>query len=99
MRAVGVADEGSQSALKPKMSERTVHPESSRALGVYLLVVVVAGALVLGHSVFAAAHTPKPLWWLALGGTVILAGWFRMNFASVSATIGIEDTFLIRDGR
>src|SRR6185436_11831765 len=30
-----------------------------------------------------------------LGGGVILAGWFRMNFASVSATIGIEDTFLI----
>jgi hypothetical protein len=77
------------------MSEGAVRPASSRALAVYLLVVVAAGALVLGHSVLAAAHTPKPLWWLALGGSVILAGWFRMNFASVSATIGIEDTFLI----
>ena len=78
------------------MSEGAVRPaSSSRALAVYLVVVVVAGALVLGHSALAAAHTPKPLWWMALGGGVILAGWFRMNFASVSATIGIEDTFLI----
>src|SRR6185295_2405310 len=46
-------------------------------------------------SAAAAARTPSPLWWMALSGAVILAGWFRMNFASVSATIGIEDTFLI----
>ena len=78
------------------MSEPAVRPASpSRALTAYLFVVVVAGALVLGHSALAAAQTPKPLWWLALGGVVILAGWFRMNIASVSATIGIEDTFLI----
>jgi putative nucleotidyltransferase with HDIG domain len=62
---------------------------------VYLLGVVLTGAIVLGHSLVAAAHTPKPLWWLALGGGVILAGWFRLNFASVNATVGIEDTFLI----
>jgi putative nucleotidyltransferase with HDIG domain len=68
---------------------------SSRALPVYLSVVVAVGALVLAVSAAAAARTPNPLWWMALSGGVILAGWFRMNFASVSATIGIEDTFLI----
>ena len=67
----------------------------SRALPVYLFLVVGAGALVLAVSAASAARTPNPLWWLALSGGVILAGWFRMNFASVSATIGIEDTFLI----
>ena len=78
------------------MSEPTVRPaSSSRALSVYLVVVVAAGALVLAHSMVAAAYTPKPLWWLALSSAVIFAGWFRLNFASVSATIGFEDTFLI----
>src|SRR6185295_5136953 len=78
------------------MSQGHPRPAStSRALGVYLLGVVLTGAIVLGHSLVAAAHTPKPLWWLALGGGVILAGWFRLTFASVNATVGIEDTFLI----
>ena len=31
----------------------------------------------------------------ASSALVLLAGWFRLNFASVSATIGIDDTFLI----
>jgi putative nucleotidyltransferase with HDIG domain len=77
------------------MSEPAVRTAPSRALPVYLFIIVSAGALVLGHSVLSAARTPSPLWWVALGCGVIVAGWFRMNFASVSATIGIEDTFLI----
>ena len=77
------------------MDQRRARPASSHALRVYIVVVVVAGALVLAHSVVAAARTPQPLWWLALSGGVVLAGWFRLTFASVNATVGIEDTFLI----
>jgi putative nucleotidyltransferase with HDIG domain len=76
------------------MSDPAVR-STSRALPAYLFIVVAAGALVLAHSAIVAARTPNPLWWIALGAGVIVAGWFRMNFASVSATIGIEDTFLI----
>jgi hypothetical protein len=78
------------------MSAPAARPASpSRALPVYLFIVVAAGALVLVQSAIAASRTPNPMWWIALGAGVIVAGWFRMNFASVSATIGIEDTFLI----
>jgi putative nucleotidyltransferase with HDIG domain len=36
-----------------------------------------------------------PLTWLALGAITLLAGSFRLKFASVSATIAIDDTFFI----
>ena len=76
-----------------EQAPRTAAP--SRVLPVYLCLVVAIGAAALLESALVAVRTPNPLWWLALSGGVILAGWFRMNFASVSATIGIEDTFLI----
>lgn len=39
--------------------------------------------------------TPQPLACLAFLVLVLLAGWFRLNHASVSANVGIDDTFLI----
>jgi len=67
---------------------------SSRALRAYLTVVVTAGALVLVASAVTAARTPHPLGWLALAALAMLTGSFRLNFASVSANIAIDDTFL-----
>jgi putative nucleotidyltransferase with HDIG domain len=74
------------------MSERA--PATSRALRAYLTVVVTAGALVLVVSAITAARTPHPLGWLALAALAMLTGSFRLNFASVSANIAIDDTFL-----
>ena len=56
--------------------------------------VALAGVVVLGVSALEAVRLPHPIQWLALGAVVMAAGLFRLNFASVSAAIAIEeDTF------
>ncbi|HEV3059509.1 MAG TPA: HD domain-containing phosphohydrolase [Vicinamibacterales bacterium] len=68
---------------------------ASAALPVYLCAVVAAGALVLAHSSVAAAHAPQPFVWLVLAGLAIVTGFFKLNFASISASIFVSDTFFI----
>jgi putative nucleotidyltransferase with HDIG domain len=68
---------------------------SSRALRTYLQIVIAAGALVLAYAAVEAMRTPQPLVWLALAGLALLSGWCRLSFKSVSATIGVDDTFSI----
>jgi putative nucleotidyltransferase with HDIG domain len=78
-----------------------MHPQSarpassSRALRVYLQVVVAAGVVVLAQAAFTAAHMPRPIGWLAVTVLTIVAGCFRVHFKSVSANIAIDDTFFI----
>ena len=67
----------------------------SRLLRAYLTAVGVGGAILLVQSVFAAARTPPAIGWLAMTALTILAGCFRLRFASVSANIAIDDTFFI----
>jgi len=74
------------------MSDAAVRPSS--ALRAYLVVVMVAGAMALAHSAIGVAATPLPLAAAASVVLVLIAGWFRLNSA-VSATIGIDDTFLM----
>jgi putative nucleotidyltransferase with HDIG domain len=69
--------------------------EPSHALQLYVQVVVATGTLVLARAGVEAARTPHPLAWLTLAALALLSGWFRLNFKSVSATIGIDDTFCI----
>jgi len=69
--------------------------ESSRSLRLYVRVVAATGVLVLASAALDAVQTPKPLACLALAGLVLLSGWFRLSFNSVSATVGIDDTFCI----
>jgi putative nucleotidyltransferase with HDIG domain len=61
----------------------------------YLQVVVGVGSLVLVQAVFGAARTPQPVAWLSLVALALLSGWFRLSVKSVSATVGIDDTFCI----
>jgi putative nucleotidyltransferase with HDIG domain len=78
------------------MSASAVCPAPpSRALRLYLQVVIAAGTMLLAYTVFEAVRTPQPLAWLALAGLALLSGWFRLSFKSVSATIGVDDTFWI----
>src|SRR5262252_6319826 len=74
------------------MSEPTTR--ASSALTSYLVVVAVAGACVLAQSLVGTWNTPQPQGWMALVALIVVAGWFRLNTA-VSATIGIDDTFLM----
>jgi putative nucleotidyltransferase with HDIG domain len=62
---------------------------------VYLHIVVGAGGLVLLHSAIAASRTPQPFGWLTLAALAMVAGSFRLNFASVAANISIADTFFM----
>jgi putative nucleotidyltransferase with HDIG domain len=76
---------------KPAKSSAPLSP----AIRLYLQVVVAAGSLVLVQALFGAARTPHPLAWLTLAGLALVSGWFRLSFKSVSATVGIDDTFCI----
>src|SRR3979490_2714629 len=77
------------------MHPPSARPASSRALRVYLKVVVAAGVVVLAQAAFTAAHMPRPIGWLAVTVLTIVAGCFRVHFKSVSANIAIDDTFFI----
>ena len=68
---------------------------TSRALRVYLHVVVAAGAIVVAAATVGALGTLRPLGWLTLGALALASGSFRLKFASVSANIAIDDTFFI----
>src|SRR3954468_7854183 len=77
------------------MNESTRPIAAPRALHAFLLTVVGAGALVLAQSAIGAVGTPSPFACLAFVGLVLVAGWFRLTFMGGSATVGIDDTFLI----
>jgi putative nucleotidyltransferase with HDIG domain len=53
------------------------------------------GVAVLVHAAVTSVRTPEPLGWLTLAALAMVAGTFRLNFASVSANISIADTFFI----
>ena len=69
---------------------------SAQALRVYLRAIALAGACVLISATVEGVRTPHPFSWLAMAAVVIMVGSFRLNFASESAAIAIdEDTFVI----
>jgi putative nucleotidyltransferase with HDIG domain len=63
-------------------------------LRAYLFAVLSLGALVLGLSVHDVLRTPTP-GWLVFAGLAIVTGSFKIDFASVSASIYVSDTFFI----
>jgi putative nucleotidyltransferase with HDIG domain len=75
---------------------RRLSISSALVLRGYLSAVVLAGACVLVDAAFGAVRAPHPVGWLALAALAMVAGSFRLNFASESAAIAIdEDTFVI----
>ncbi len=69
---------------------------SAQVLRVYLQAVVLSGGFVLVDSALDAVRVPHPIQWLALAVVAMVAGSFRLNFASETATIAIEeDAFVI----
>jgi putative nucleotidyltransferase with HDIG domain len=64
-------------------------------LRAYLWLVYVLGALVVLQSLFALLDQPAPPAWLVFAALAFVAGSFKLDFASVSATISVNDTFFI----
>jgi len=77
------------------VSSQSSSVHSSPPLRPYLTVVVAVGFLVLVRSVVDAAATPQPLAWLSLCAVTLVSAWFRVNFKTISATFGLDDTFCI----
>jgi len=69
--------------------------KASSALQFYLRSVVAVGSMVLLRAALEAARTPHPLAWMTLAGLALVSAWFRLNLKSISATVGIDDTFCI----
>jgi len=65
------------------------------ALDAYVNGVLTVGTVVLSASAIDAIRAPHPLGWLSLAAVALITGSFRLTFASVSANIAIDDTFLI----
>src|SRR3954465_799201 len=68
---------------------------SATALRPYLYTVITIGTLVFVAAGVGTARAPYPLAWMALAALALVSAWFRLNFKSVSATVGIDDTFCI----
>jgi putative nucleotidyltransferase with HDIG domain len=66
-----------------------------RALRLYVGLVILAGAVMLIHSVGTLFKLSHPWQWMLLGGCGILTGSFAVNIAFVSASISVADTFSI----
>jgi putative nucleotidyltransferase with HDIG domain len=81
------ADEGATVSRAPS--------PTPKALRVYVQALLIAGAIVLAHSAVAVVGTPHPVGWLVFAGLAIVAGSFKLNFATVSASISVADTFFI----
>ena len=75
------------------MNTPTGPSSPSRALARYLAVVVAVGTLALVRATVEAVATPHPVAWLSLCAVTLACAWFRVNFKTVSATQGVEDTF------
>jgi putative nucleotidyltransferase with HDIG domain len=67
----------------------------SRALRVYVALVIAAGALALTASAGELINTSQPWQWILFGACGVLTGSFTINIVSVSASISVADTFFI----
>ena len=80
---------------KTRVKSQRPLAEMSPAMRAYLQAIAAAGALVLAEAAVSIVHAPRPVAWLSLTAVAMLAGCFRVHFASVSANIAIDDTFFI----
>jgi putative nucleotidyltransferase with HDIG domain len=67
----------------------------SPSLRLFVQVVTGLGLVILAHSIFTAAQMSQPLGWMAFAALAIVTGSFKLNFASVEASISVADTFFI----
>jgi putative nucleotidyltransferase with HDIG domain len=67
----------------------------ARSLNAYVSTVIAIGAIAVAFALYGSTRTSEPLAWLAFAALAIVAGSFKLNFAAVSASISVSDTFFI----
>ncbi|HZP47496.1 MAG TPA: HD domain-containing phosphohydrolase [Vicinamibacterales bacterium] len=77
------------------MAEPHARALTTRALQVYVVAVLAAGAFAIGDSVLGSIATPRPLEWLGLAAFAVVTGFFKVRVAAVSADIAVDDAFFI----
>jgi putative nucleotidyltransferase with HDIG domain len=65
------------------------------ALPIYIRAVVTVGLLALAQSLASTLQTRPPAGWLVFTALAIVTGSFKVNFASISASLFVSDTFFI----
>ena len=66
----------------------------SRGGRAYVGGVVVAGAAVIGHSIFQLVNAPPEPYWLILVLLTLMSGPLSIRVPSTRATISVSDTFV-----
>ena len=61
---------------------------------VFLGVVVVAGFLAIGHSVYALSATPVTSQWFVLAALTLLSGSITIKLPGIDALISVSETFV-----
>ena len=67
----------------------------TRALRLYIRLIIVAGGAVLLHSLAVLPRTDHFLEWFLFAALAILTASFTIRIASIEATISVDDTFFI----
>jgi len=80
---------------RPHDSPHAAAPAPSRALRVYVGLVIAAGGLALIASAGDLMKASHPWQWMLFGACGILTGSFTINLVAVSASISVADTFFI----
>ncbi len=80
-------------AAQPRSGAAPVSPHA--ALPIYIRSIVAIGAIVLAHSALATVRTSPPVGWVVFTALAIITGSFKVNFASISASLFVSDTFFI----
>jgi putative nucleotidyltransferase with HDIG domain len=83
------------SEVRSDTAARSEAPASSRALRLYVAVVIVVGGVALAKSIGALVAAPPQWQWILFAACGILTGSFTINIVSVSASISVADTFFI----
>ena len=81
------------SVTKP-LTDRTANGEPA-ALTAFVSIVIAAGLVVIGRSVYLLRDAPDPLGWLALGSLAIIAASFALKIPGVPVYLSVSDAFFI----
>jgi len=68
-------------------------PGAMRPLHLFVAFVVIAGFLVVGHSLARLPYTPQPLQWTTLGLLATIAGVLALRVPGVPVQVSVSDTF------
>jgi putative nucleotidyltransferase with HDIG domain len=77
------------------MNERASGTRPSVMLRVYVRTIIALGALVVAASAVEAMSGPRPLVWMGVAAAAIVVSTFKVNVASVSASLSVSDTLFI----